>query len=368
MPKDNRMSDQTELQALIQRLRSKHTLTIREALTEARQRGWLQDGTLDGALIYGAKWQNAELVGAKLRHATLSGVVLQSATLTGTDFSGAEMIDSDWRGATAQRVKMVGVDAIAAKLSAVDFTDADLSGVTLGNATLSFTRFHHTTLREVDFNCAIFDNTIFNDCDLSTARNLSTVRHFGPSAFDIQTLLRSVGVEDAFWRAAGLPESLIQQLPLLRTQPDPYYNAYISYSYPDRFFAYQLQTELRGMGVRCWLHEHQLAQNVDFYKTTKLGVRLQDRVIMLASHHALQSWWIADELTTAVGKALLLPANQTPLLTLDLDGAVGHDDTDPTLRQRISDYPIHDFSTITDTHSFRVALGPVLAALQRTTA
>lgn len=359
------MTDQTELQALIQRLRSKHTPTIREALTEARQRGWLQDGTLDGALIYGAKWQGVDLTGARIRNATLSGVVLQGSNLTDADFSGSEMIDSDWRGATARRVKMVGVDAIAAKLSTVDFTDADLSGVTLGNATLSFTRFHHTTLHDVELNSAILDNTQFADVDLSSARNLHTVRHYGPSAVDIHTLLRSVGVEDAFWRGVGLPESIIQQLPTLRTQPDPYHNAFISYSYPDRFFAYQVQSELRGMGVRCWLHEHQLAQNVDFYKSMKMGLRPQDRVILLASQHSLQSWWINDELTTAMGKALLLPEGAHPLLTIDLDGSLQDADLNDGLRQRLAAYPAFQFQDVTDAHRFKVALQPVLNALFR---
>ncbi|PJF44443.1 MAG: hypothetical protein CUN55_03980 [Phototrophicales bacterium] len=362
------MTTSADPQALIQRLRSKHQPTIREALAEARERGWLQDGTFNGALIYGAKWQGADLRDAQLQKATLSGVVLQGADLTNADLCGAEMIDSDWREAKARRVKMIGVDAIAAKLSAVDFTDADLSGAALGNATLSFTRFQYTNLQDVDFNNAIFDNTVFVDVDLSTARNLETVRHYGPSAFDIQTLLRSEGVADDFWRASGVPESVLQHLARMRKMPDPYYNVYISYSYPDRFFAYQLQAELRTMGVRCWLQEHQLAKNVDFYKSMKLGIRPQDRTLLLASQYTLQSWWIEDELMTAVGKSLLLPKEQTPLLIIDLDGAIADLAEADDLRERLTAYPIFHFNAISDEHSFKVALQPVLAALQRPTA
>lgn len=359
------MTEPTELQALIQRLRSKHHGTINDALNEARQRGWLHDGSLDGALIYGAKWQGQDLRGAKLRGATLSGVVLQNANLTDADFSNSEMIDSDWRGAKAHRGRFVGVDAIAAKLSTADFTDADLSGVTLGNATLSFTKFHHTILEDVDFNNAILDNTQFSDVNLSVIRNLNTVRHYGPSAIDVQTFLQSVGVDDSFWRGTGLPETAIQHMALMRQQPDPYYNTYISYAYPDRFMAYQLQTELRSMGVRCWLHEHQIEKNVDFYHALQLGVRPDHRVIVIASNTSLQSWWIESELQTALAKELLLDDGQRTLLVMDIDGALANEQLDMGLRERLSNYPHHDFSAITDANAFKTALLPVLEFLQR---
>lgn len=356
---------QAEREAIFAQLRSKKRAESMAALESIKARGWLNDGSLEGAYLYGAKWQHTDLRGAILRGCTLSGIVLEGADLSGADFTGAEMIDCNMKNVTARQAKFVGVDAIAAKLHNADLTDADLTGMTLGNATLSFTRFHHTRLDDVDLNNAIFDNTLLAAVDLSTVQNLERVRHYAPSAVDTATLLQSKGIALDFWRGCGISESVIAALSAMRAMPDPYYNVYISYSNPDRHMAQAVQQALQEAGLRCWLHEHQIERDVDFYKRMKLGFRAQDRVILIASPSALNSWWIEDELSAALARGIQHHGGETPALfsittTPDLAQQAA-----PDLMERLSAYPMHDFSDVDDTLTLQTRLESILQALRR---
>lgn len=362
----NTPNDTAARDALLQQMRSKKRAESLQALEAIKARGWLTDGTLRGAQLYGAKWQHTDLRNADLAGCTLSGVVLQGADISGADFSGADMIDSDLRGVRAHGTKLSAVDAIACKTTLADFTDADFTGATFGNATFSFTRLHHTKLTDTDFNNAIFDNTILADVDLSYARNLETVRHYGPSSVDVQTLLRSKPVPLDFWRGCGLPEALLLQLDALRRPRDPFYPAYIAYAHPDRPFAQAVHNGLREMGVRCWLHEHQLEENVDFYHALTLGVRPQDRVLLVCSASAMASWWIDGQLQAALARGIQHAAEAPPaLVVLDIDTARHDGHGDATTRERLALYPAVDFSAAHSTTAFAIELEKVLRALRR---
>jgi uncharacterized protein YjbI with pentapeptide repeats len=354
-----------ERDALLAPMRSKKREDSLRTLEAIRDRGWLTDGTLRGASLFGAKWQHADLRNADLRECTLSGVVLQGADLSSADFSGAEMIDSDLRGVRAHGAKFAGVDAIACKTSMGDFTDADFSGATFGNATFSFTRLHHTRLDDVDFNNAIFDNTILADVDLSSTRNLDSVRHYGPSAVDMATVLRSRVALD-FWRGCGLPEDMLLNLEALRKTRPVYYPAYIAYAHPDRAFARTVLEGLRNIGVRCWLQEHQLEEHVDFYHALKLGIRAQDRVVLVCSQAALESWWIENQLQAALARAIYHGKGEAPaMIVLDVDAARQAGAGTDTVRERLATYPAVDFNAMSDQTAFAVQLEAVLKLLRR---
>src|SRR5205823_3127407 len=86
-------------------------------------------------------------------------------------------------------------------------------------------------------------------------------RHEGPSTVGIDTLVHSRGkVPKAFLRGCGMPESLIQSLPLILNSMEPiqFYSCFISYSHKDEEFAERLVNGLQGKGVRCWYAPHNL--------------------------------------------------------------------------------------------------------------
>src|SRR6266542_2678250 len=141
----------------------------------------LRDADLSNAHL-----RDADLSDADLNHADLIGADLRDADLRGADLSNADLRDADLRDANLER--------------------ADLSGANLSRAHLSGTNFHE----------AIIETTTFATTKLSTAHNLETVRHYGPSSIDTHTLVHSEGkIPEVFLRGCGVPESMIEYLPSL---------------------------------------------------------------------------------------------------------------------------------------------------------
>src|SRR5438270_10413515 len=86
-------------------------------------------------------------------------------------------------------------------------------------------------------------------------KGLETVVHDGPSSIGIDTIIRSHGkIPEIFLRKAGVPQSIIKQIPALigSLKPIDYYFCFISYSSKDETFAKQLYGDLQNNNVRCW--------------------------------------------------------------------------------------------------------------------
>src|SRR5438270_103106 len=81
-------------------------------------------------------------------------------------------------------------------------------------------------LCEADFNKTYISDTVFRDVDLSEAKRLDTVKHQRPSTIGIDTIIRSRGnIPEIFLRGAGVPQSIIEQIPALvgSLKPIDYY-------------------------------------------------------------------------------------------------------------------------------------------------
>jgi len=97
---------------LILQIGSPDNAIVVEALRVARQKTWLDDGTLRGSNL-----RKANLSGADLRGADLSGVDLTGAVLSGVDLTGADLSDAD----------LTGANLCGAILVQTNFEDADLA-------------------------------------------------------------------------------------------------------------------------------------------------------------------------------------------------------------------------------------------------
>ena len=71
-----------------------------EAAAELRRRGWLTDGSLQGANLEAANLQGARLWGAELQRARLRGAKLQGARLWGAKLQGAHLGFANLQGAS----------------------------------------------------------------------------------------------------------------------------------------------------------------------------------------------------------------------------------------------------------------------------
>jgi uncharacterized protein YjbI with pentapeptide repeats len=112
-----------------------------EAARKLRARGWLTDGSLQGASL-----QEADLTDVHLENADLQGANLARAILVNADLRGAVLIGADLQGANLEGANLEGTNlqnAIleGANLRNVNLQDANLEGANLQNITFSTNSF-----------------------------------------------------------------------------------------------------------------------------------------------------------------------------------------------------------------------------------
>src|SRR5258708_4777115 len=139
----------------------------------------------------------------------------------------------------------------------------------------------------------------FPASDLTGATGLETCRHVGPSVIDFRTLAKSQPLPLVFLRGGGLPDTVIDYLPSLLSQPIQYYSCFISYSSKDDDFAKRIHADLQSSGVRCWFAPHDLPIGGKILDEIDAAIRLRDKVLLILSEHSIGSDWVEDEVTKA---------------------------------------------------------------------
>jgi TIR domain/Pentapeptide repeats (8 copies) len=186
----------------------------------------------------------------------------------------------DFRGADLHGAHLTGAYLAGADLRWVDLTGVDPTGADLTKAFIGWTRFA--------------------DVDLSTARGLETVQHWGPSTIGIDTLYRSKGnIPEVFLRGAGVPDEMIAYMKSLVGRPFEFYSCFISYSSKDQEFAERLYADLQNKGVRCWFAPEDLKIGEKFRTSIDEAIRLRDKLLLVLSTHSMTSEWVETEVETA---------------------------------------------------------------------
>jgi hypothetical protein len=270
---------------------------------------------------------NAHLTGAELVGCSLHGADLSRANLIRANLKSAKLHHAVLFQTSLLQARLVDAELNEAFLAGADFSNAIASGASFRRANLKTTNFCNTTLDGSDMELASCEFTTFARTDLSTTLGLETVQHVGPSTIGVDTLYLSQGkIPEAFLRGCGVPENLIKYLPSLihSASPIDFYSCFISYSHADKSFARRLHDTLQGRGIRCWLDEHQILPGDDIYEQVDRGLRLWDKVLLCASEHSLNSWWVDREVDTAMEREMKLRKDrgkQTLLIIpLNLDG------------------------------------------------
>jgi hypothetical protein len=308
-------------------------------LTEAK----LVRVNLRSANLHGANLAGADLTEAKLVRANLRGADLLGAKLAGADLTDANLHYADLRGA----------DLHGAKLAGADLTDADLSDAILHSANLS-----DADLRGANLTEAKLWRTIFCDVDLTSVTGLETCIHFAPSTIDYRTLQKSGLLPSTFLRGVGLPDNLIEYLPLLLNQAQ-HYSCFISYSTKDQEFADRLYADFQNKGVRCWFAPHDLPIGGKILDEIDAAIRLRDKIVLILSERSITSDWVEDEVTAGFEEER--KRGQIMLFPIRLDEAVmaTKEAWAAKLRARL----IGDFTRWKDHDSYRQSLERVLRDL-----
>lgn len=237
----------------------------------------------------------AHLMGANLRRAHL-----QWANLNSTDFKGANLNHANLRHASLGNSYLNNSHLYNTDLSASDLNNACLYQANLRRANLD-----NADLSSSDLTGAFIGWTQFDNVDLRTVKGLETMRHEGPSTIGIDTIILSHGkIPKTFLVKAGVPQSIIEQIPALvgSLKPIDFYSCFISYSSNDQDFAERLYADLQARGVRCWYAPEDMKTGDVIRSRIDEAIRVHDKLLLVLSHHSVESSWVEKEVETAFEK------------------------------------------------------------------
>jgi TIR domain/Pentapeptide repeats (8 copies) len=237
---------------------------------------------------------------------------------------------------------------------------ADLREANLGDANLS----------GADLTDAQMGWTILGNVDLSVAKGLETVNHWGPSTIGIDTIYRSNGqIPEVFLRGAGVPDTFITYVRSLVGHAIEFYSCFISYSSKDQEFAERLHTDLQSKGVRCWFAPHDVRGGRKLHEQIDEAIRVYDRLLLTLSEHSMRSEWVKTEIAHARQKELnehrqvLFPISLVPFAKIrewkNFDPDTGKDSA-----REIREYFIPDFNNWKDHDSYQKAFERLLRDLK----
>ena len=312
-----------------------------------------------------------DLSGADLSNVTWFGARLSNSRLVGANLAGADLSDADLTYAQLQQASFVCATLEGADLAEADLTGCDLTGANLMRADLDDTWIENTNFRGVDLGFAKIDRT-----SLAGAHGLDAVELSGPVTIGMTCLemtARDLTLErsrrDAvlqFLRKAGLTNGFLDAFSAMIGNPIDFYSCFISYSHADKPFARRLYHRLQGDGIRCWLDEKQVLPGDDIYDRIDRGIRIWDKVLLLCSFDSLTSWWVGNEIDTALEKEQRLRKERGEkvhaIIPLNLDGTIKDWDDGRAASLRRRNWA--DFTNWKDDDAFEAAFERVKLALR----
>lgn len=126
-----------QLEELLEELRVESSrANPADVIDMLRMRGWLDDGSLKGAMLQGCILRGVDLTDAILSDADMDEVDLSGAELEGADLEGASLRDANLQDANLAGANLEGVDLIGANLGGADLQSANLRDAQVEDARL----------------------------------------------------------------------------------------------------------------------------------------------------------------------------------------------------------------------------------------
>ena len=275
----------------------------------------LQDSDLPMANFFEVRLRKANLTKANLRGADLSYANLRGANLKKGDFTRASFIGANLSDANFELARLDWANLSQTDLSRTNFESGYLRGIDLSWAYLVETKLNGATLEKAylrktflnevqmigaDFSEAKMAKCNIGNINLSQARGLNSIRHFGPSTLGIDTLFLSRGhIPESFLQGAGVPDTFIEYISSLAGEAFDYYSCFISHSSKDQDFAQQLYADLQSRGVRCWFASEDMKIGDRIRQRIDQSIRSHDKLLLVFSENSIKSEWVEDECEAA---------------------------------------------------------------------
>ena len=337
----------------------------------------LQDSELQMVNFFEVNLRKANLSKANLRGADLSYANLRGANLRKGDFTRASFIGANLSDANFELARLDWANLSQTDLSRTNFTSAYLRGIDLSWAYLVETKLNGATLVKAYLRKTILNEEQMNGADLSEAkmakcnigninlsqaRGLSSIRHFGPSTLGIDTLFISRGhIPESFLRGAGVPDTFIEYISSLSGEAFDYYSCFISHSSKDQDFAQQLYTDLQSRGVRCWFAPEDMRIGDRIRKRIDQSIRFHDKLLLIISENSINSEWCEDECEAASEREN--KEHSTVLFPVRIDEAIMDTDQAWAAKLRRSRH-IGDFTNWKDHNAYKKAFDRLLRDLK----
>jgi hypothetical protein len=283
----------------------------------------LSEAYLSGANLSGADLSEANLRGANLSGADLRGADLSEANLRGVNLGGADLSEADLSGANLRAASFTKTNLSKANLSEANLSGANLGKAILVDADLAWAILIAARLLEADLTGATCFQTVFANVTLSDVIGLDSIQHQGPSFIDVDTLLGSKGkIPEMFLRGCGVPESLIQSLPLILNSMEPiqFYSCFVSYSSKNQAFAERLHADLQAKGVRTWFDREDFKIGDKIRSGINEAIRVHDKLMLVLTEHSIASDWVEGEVEAALERERW--EKRTVLFPIRLDDSV----------------------------------------------
>ena len=157
--------------------------------------------------------------------------------------------------------------------------------------------FLFATLIDANLGQAELRHTIFAQNDLSQTKGLDEAYHCRESEISTSTILMSHGnISEGFLRECGVPELIINDLPLIKSMPlMQLYSCFISDSTKDEEFARLLHFKLRGNG-RAWCSRENIQGGKKLYDQIDEQIPKHDKLLLVLSHDSMNSDWVKTEI------------------------------------------------------------------------
>ncbi len=323
----------------------------------------LREAQFVGSLLNGANLRGADCRDADFSNADMDRVILSDANLTGANLRGANL-----SRANLDRANLTGADLTGATLNGTALTRANLTNAIFRESDFYEAVFNGTPLDGADFTGSIMGYTVFQNCNLSAAQGLDSVRHDAPSTLGADSLVRSGGtIPEAFLTGVGSPDYLAAFQQSIGSAPPLSGDYFIACAAGDVSFATRLQDDLRANGARCWIFPENARGSalVDRRSTSEeeeieRWVRHYDKLIVVCSAEAFGSETIRNDIIAA--REAQDSRDQWVLFLVSGDGYM-NSPRDRNARDLKGAFQVFELPAQGDTAEYRQAVAELAASL-----